>query len=144
MCIRDSRRFGINPGSASISSGVPGKAGTRSRSPYTYSAGEDTTAPCQGAVSSQLRSRLRYQLSAPVKPGSKLSVRVSRSASVSQSGSTSGFGASASQPRSRSSTRACSGRPASGASPEAEYSSLRRAVRVSAANSASAAPGCSK
>ena len=32
-------RFGINSGNCSMSWGVPGNAGTRSLSPYTYSAG---------------------------------------------------------------------------------------------------------
>lgn len=43
-----------------MSWGVPGNAATRCLSPFTYSAGGLIAAPCQAAVSSQLRSRLRY------------------------------------------------------------------------------------
>src|SRR5229473_5879262 len=46
----------------------PRKAKTRSRSPAMYSAGTVTCTPETGAKSSQFRSMLRYQFSAPRNP----------------------------------------------------------------------------
>src|SRR5258708_769776 len=47
---------------------IPRKAKTRSRSPAMYSAGTVTCTPETGAKSSQFRSMLRYQFSAPRNP----------------------------------------------------------------------------
>src|SRR5258705_7229677 len=44
------------------------RAMTGSRSPATKRAGTVTGAPCQAAISSQVRSRLRYQFNPPRKP----------------------------------------------------------------------------
>src|SRR5262249_11523735 len=64
---------------------------TGSRSPPRNMAGVMIRAPAHGAVSAQLRSLLRYQFSAPVKPASvKPSVYTARSPSDSHEGSSAG------------------------------------------------------